>query len=532
MATEETASHPNGGGSSGQVKSGTLVFAPRIIRLMADVEAAKEIGTTGFALISHLTCQQDRFGYQRPYKAHAAQLCRELGFSKNTLTKFANKCVEHGWLRLNRSTVRGEAKYWVTIPDHIPDHHKESLSDYLKICGSDQRKICVDRCVDHPKIWEGSPDHPTDHPKSWELPIPNPIPKKRREREEATYLAQTPTAEIKGDLPTQSQVESEFKFVLKGGDEWCLPKAKLREYQNAYPKLDVEAELRKAAQWLIDNPTKRKTERGMPRCLNSWLSRQKPETSGRPKESLDEANVTEQDRKKFESYLDGIASSLGMSTRSPDARKMAFKCVGDPIYLEAVGSLIADLEGEHNLRSNRPMLRGLFFKRFPEWLENTREEFKRKEQQEEREKERLEQEKREKREALERKKRDVIRIIAEQVEGVDQSHAYWDELAQGIVENAETSRAAKVVMAKAISERPGDTVSFFKAGVADEIKAARERKEAVSRSFERLLKEKGVRAIADLGDGMQIELDDGTRYLPDGSVHCPDGTIGRWKSTA
>ncbi|MEW4564687.1 hypothetical protein AB1K70_19255 [Bremerella sp. JC770] len=523
MATEETASHPNGGGNSGQVKSGTLVFAPRIIRLMADVEAAKEIGTTGFALISHLTCQQDRFGYQRPYKAHAAQLCRELGFSKNTLTKFANKCVEHGWLRLNRSTVRDEAKYWVTIPDHIPDHHKESLSDYLKICGSDQRKICVDRCVDHPKTWEGSPEHPTDHPKSWELPIPNPIPKKRREREEATYLAQTPTAEIKGDLPTQSQVESEFKFVLKGGDEWCLPKAKLREYQNAYPKLDVEAELRKAAQWLIDNPTKRKTERGMPRYLNYWLSGQKSE-SGRPRGSLDEANVTEQDRARFKRYLDGIASSLGMSTRSPDAREMALKCFGDPIYLEAVGSLIADLEGEHNLRSNRPMLRGLFFRRFPDWLENTRKEINDQEQH----RERLD---REKREAFERKKRDVIRIIAEKVDGIDLSQAYWDELAQGIVENPETKRAAKVVMGKAISERPSDTVLFFKAEMADEIKAEEVRKKATARFLDKLSNEKGFNAIVTLNNGNQIKLDDGTMYLPDGSVHCPNGTIGRWKST-
>jgi hypothetical protein len=64
-----------------------------------------------------------------------------------------------------------------------------------------------------------------------------------------------------------------FSFLLKNGTTYNLPTEKLQEYKSTYPGKDVEAELRKAAQWLKDNPNRRKTAKGMPRFLNGWLSR-------------------------------------------------------------------------------------------------------------------------------------------------------------------------------------------------------------------------------------------------------------------
>lgn len=65
-----------------------------------------------------------------------------------------------------------------------------------------------------------------------------------------------------------------YSFILKSRKIWHLPQEKLAEYKKTYPELDIEAQLRKAAQWLIDNPAKRKTEKGMPRSLiryqKSW----------------------------------------------------------------------------------------------------------------------------------------------------------------------------------------------------------------------------------------------------------------------
>jgi hypothetical protein len=55
--------------------------------------------------------------------------------------------------------------------------------------------------------------------------------------------------------------------------EYHLLKSKLAEYREVYDTLDVEREVKKAHQWLVDNPTHRKTARGMPRFLCNWMSR-------------------------------------------------------------------------------------------------------------------------------------------------------------------------------------------------------------------------------------------------------------------
>ena len=66
---------------------------------------------------------------------------------------------------------------------------------------------------------------------------------------------------------------TDMKFILCGGGDWFLPKSKLLEYQATYPDIDLPRELRKAAQWLLDNSTKRKTQNGMYKFLGYWLSK-------------------------------------------------------------------------------------------------------------------------------------------------------------------------------------------------------------------------------------------------------------------
>lgn len=65
----------------------------------------------------------------------------------------------------------------------------------------------------------------------------------------------------------------EFPVSGKGGPVWKLTEAKLLEYQEAFPHLDVMGQLRIARQWCIDNPAKRKTRGGMPAFLTRWLGR-------------------------------------------------------------------------------------------------------------------------------------------------------------------------------------------------------------------------------------------------------------------
>ena len=62
-------------------------------------------------------------------------------------------------------------------------------------------------------------------------------------------------------------------FPLKNGSAWALEPAVLADLEPCYPYLSVPDELAKAKGWLIGNPTRRKTAKGMLRFLTAWLAR-------------------------------------------------------------------------------------------------------------------------------------------------------------------------------------------------------------------------------------------------------------------
>lgn len=73
--------------------------------------------------------------------------------------------------------------------------------------------------------------------------------------------------------PPGSVLVLDFPVVGSKVMIWAITDEKIRQYSETYPHIDVMAELKKARQWLIDNPPRRKTARGMPKFLNGWLAR-------------------------------------------------------------------------------------------------------------------------------------------------------------------------------------------------------------------------------------------------------------------
>lgn len=97
-----------------------------------------------------------------------------------------------------------------------------------------------------------------------------------------------------------------FPCVGIGPDEWHLTAAKLAEYEHAFPGADVPAELRKARQWLIDNPARRKTARGMTRYLGNWLGRAQDQCSRRGPSAAPFRNSAERIMDQvYDALLDG-----------------------------------------------------------------------------------------------------------------------------------------------------------------------------------------------------------------------------------
>lgn len=68
-------------------------------------------------------------------------------------------------------------------------------------------------------------------------------------------------------------------MILKDGTDWQPTETELAVYRRAYPNLDVDQELAKMDAWSLSNTSKRKTRRGAPRFVNSWLNRAKPSVS-------------------------------------------------------------------------------------------------------------------------------------------------------------------------------------------------------------------------------------------------------------
>ena len=61
---------------------------------------------------------------------------------------------------------------------------------------------------------------------------------------------------------------------LNDRTEYPVSKAYLEEMSVLYPNADVMAELKKMRAWLINNPSRRKTKKGIQRFINSWLMRE------------------------------------------------------------------------------------------------------------------------------------------------------------------------------------------------------------------------------------------------------------------
>lgn len=74
--------------------------------------------------------------------------------------------------------------------------------------------------------------------------------------------------------PTAKEPAGVGPFPVIGAPDFWIPPAKVAEWVSTFTGIVVIRELRLARQWLLDNPTRRKTPRGMTRFLFAWLARE------------------------------------------------------------------------------------------------------------------------------------------------------------------------------------------------------------------------------------------------------------------
>lgn len=98
---------------------------------------------------------------------------------------------------------------------------------------------------------------------------------------------------------------SEANIPLNTGEEYPVYQKDIDEWQKLYPAVDVRQELNKMRGWCLANPSKRKTNRGVKKFINNWLSRQQ-DRGGTPGFSLGNASGLNGSRgdKKYKVVID------------------------------------------------------------------------------------------------------------------------------------------------------------------------------------------------------------------------------------
>lgn len=84
--------------------------------------------------------------------------------------------------------------------------------------------------------------------------------------------------EIEKDIcPEQASGPEEPPVItlpLNTGEEYLIFQCDINTFAELYPAVDILQAMRGMKGWLITNPTKRKTKRGIGRFINSWLARE------------------------------------------------------------------------------------------------------------------------------------------------------------------------------------------------------------------------------------------------------------------
>jgi hypothetical protein len=81
--------------------------------------------------------------------------------------------------------------------------------------------------------------------------------------------------------PAPAPIILSLPCVGAGPKAYGVTQAQVESWREAFPGVDVVAELRKARAWLEANPSKRKTAKGAPRFLVAWLGRAQDGSGGR-----------------------------------------------------------------------------------------------------------------------------------------------------------------------------------------------------------------------------------------------------------
>jgi hypothetical protein len=265
-------------------------FSHRFTRLAGKACLANHLGADACWLLAWIVHTEDARGYG-PVTFFNEQLLPIIGArSVDTLDRVRRRCIVAGWLHYEPGGKSRPGTYWVLIPDEQVEQDDaatdESGSDYHPDSSAPVRNKTVDTSAPMRKEAGEKPERSAERSRReagekcgtfFPSPIPSPFPGPKAE--ESPEPAPPDSGPPPADPP--DPVVMEFPCAGTGEKSWHLRASKAAEYRASFPGIDLDAELRKARQWAIDNPTKRKTPGGMTRFLGRWLGNAQDEAGSR-----------------------------------------------------------------------------------------------------------------------------------------------------------------------------------------------------------------------------------------------------------
>ena len=111
------------------------------------------------------------------------------------------------------------------------------------------------------------------------LPLPSPIPSSSPSPipQPLDDVGDTIVENTDKEAKLNGEVENDPLFIelpLCSGLSFPVYESFVKELTPLYPAVDIKAQLRQMAGWLIGNPSKRKTQKGILRFVTNWLSTQ------------------------------------------------------------------------------------------------------------------------------------------------------------------------------------------------------------------------------------------------------------------
>ena len=241
-------------------KSGIDYF-PLDVTLDAKFELIEaEFGLTGFGVVVHLLQEiYGKAGYYIEWTEEVALLfARKVGLGGNAVSEIVEASIRRGMFDQEKYD-----KYRVLTSKGIQKRYFEAVSR-RKALEVDFNILLIDvaQILPNVNIQHGNVNILS---KNADISKQSKVEESRVEKSKGEYI---------GTEPQAASMPPVIFLPLNDGTEYPVSQEQCHEWAGLYPAVDVIQQLRQMRAWLIANPRRRKTARGINGFIVNWLSRE------------------------------------------------------------------------------------------------------------------------------------------------------------------------------------------------------------------------------------------------------------------